>query len=68
MKEINLKNRLQKFRTNANLTQEALAKLVGTTRQTIISIEKNQYSPSVKLALVLALALNTTVENIFYFE
>ena len=62
-----LQNRVKELRTSKKLSQEELAKTVGTTRQTIISIEKNQFNPSAKLALLLCLALDEKFENIFYF-
>lgn len=62
-----LKNRLKEARLNKKLSQEELAKLVGTTRQTIISIEKNMFNPSAKLALLLCIVLDEKFENIFYF-
>jgi putative transcriptional regulator len=42
--------------------------MVGVSRQTIISIEKGNYAPSVKLALLLAEKLETTVEELFALE
>lgn len=65
--DIVLKNKLKEFRQNKNISQEELANLVGTTRQTIISIEKNQFNPSAKLALLLCIALNAKFEELFYF-
>lgn len=62
-----LNNRLKELRTAKKLSQEELARMVGTTRQTIISIEKNQFNPSAKLALLLCLALDEKFEHIFYF-
>lgn len=62
-----LNNRLKELRTAKKLSQEELARMVGTTRQTIISIEKNQFNPSAKLALLLCLALDEKFENVFYF-
>lgn len=62
-----LQNRLKELRTAKKMSQEELAKTVGTTRQTIISIEKNLFNPSAKLALLLCLALDEKFENIFYF-
>ena len=62
-----LQNRLKELRTAKKMSQEELAKMVGTTRQTIISIEKNLFNPSAKLALLLCLALDEKFENIFYF-
>ena len=63
-----LHNRLKETRLKRNLTQEALAKMVGVTRQTIIAVEKEKYVPSVRLALELALALNTPVAGLFWLE
>lgn len=65
--EIVLHNNLKEFRQARKLSQEELAKTVGTTRQTIIAIEKNQFNPSAKLALLLCIALDTTFEKLFYF-
>lgn len=42
--------------------------MVSVSRQTIISIERGDYSPSVKLALLLAQKLNTSVEELFQLE
>lgn len=60
-----LTNTVQEHRKNNQLTQVELAEVVGVTRQTIISIEKGNYIPSVALALKLANALNTSVEELF---
>lgn len=65
--ELVLKNRLKEVRQSKKLSQEELANLVGTTRQTIISIEKNLFNSSAKLALLLCIALDETFENLFYF-
>lgn len=65
--ELVLKNNLKESRVKKGLSQEELAKLVGTTRQTIISIEKNAFNPSAKLALLLCIALDEEFENLFYF-
>ena len=62
-----LYNRLKEIRQVKKVSQEELAKMVGTTRQTIISIEKNFFNPSAKLALLICLALEEKFENIFYF-
>lgn len=59
-------NRLHEYRTKRALTQQALADLVGVTRQTIISIERGNYEPSVRLALKLARTLNVQVDELFY--
>lgn len=58
-------NTVQQHRHAARVTQEALAAAVGVTRQTIISIEKGHYTPSVLLALKLADFFHTSVETLF---
>ena len=58
-------NHLRRHRTLADLTQQELADRVRVTRQTILSIEKGKYTPSVGLALLLASELGTTVESLF---
>ena len=65
--ELILKNNLQAIRKQKKLSQDELAKTVGTTRQTIISIEKGVFNPSAKLALLISIALDTKFEEIFYF-
>jgi putative transcriptional regulator len=65
---MNLHNRLKEIRLHKNLTQESLATAVGVTRQTIIAVEKEKFVPSVKLALELAWALNTPIEQVFWLE
>lgn len=60
-----LNNTVQTHRREKNLTQAELAEQVGVTRQTIISIEKGNYVPSVTLALKLAQVFDKTVEIIF---
>lgn len=66
--ELILKNNLKDVRTNIKISQEELARLVGTSRQTIIAIEKGTFNPSAKLALLLCTALDCKFEEIFYFE
>ncbi len=68
MKSLELNNRLKERRTEKGLSQEELAKLIGTTRQTIISIEKKQFNPTTKLAILLSVALDCKVEDLFYLE
>ena len=49
-------------------TQEGLAKRLGVTRQTIISIEKGTYNPSLALAFKLARILGMEIEEIFEYR
>ena len=62
-----LKNRLKEVRTEKGLSQQQLADMVGVSRNTISSIETGQFNPTAKLALVLAIALDKTFEDLFYF-
>ncbi len=64
-----MKTNLRKFRFNCGeLSQQQLADMVMVSRQTIVSIEGGNYAPSVKLALLLAKKLKTTVEELFVLE
>jgi len=63
-----LRTRLKEVRLKKSLTQEALARAVGVTRQTIISIEKQKFVPSVKLAMQIAAVLGTPVARLFWLE
>lgn len=58
-------NRVQQFRERVGITQEGLAERVGVSRQTVIAIEKGNYTPSVMLALRLARFFKRPVEDIF---
>lgn len=60
-----LDNDLSSLRTAAGLTQAQLAAAAGVTRKTINTVERGHYVPSTVLALRLAAALDTTVEEIF---
>jgi len=63
--EESIKNTIYDLRLKKDLTQEELAGLVGVTRQTIIAIEKENYTPSVLLALKFAKLFKVPVESIF---
>jgi putative transcriptional regulator len=63
--EVTVINNIYTLRVSSGLTQEQLAEAVGVTRQTIISIEKGNYTPSVALALRLAALFAVQVEDIF---
>ena len=60
-----LRNRLREERARRSLTQAALAALVGVSRKTINTVENGVFVPSTVLALQLARALDTTVEELF---
>lgn len=63
-----VKAKLKVFRAMRDLTQEALAKEIGVTRQTVIAIEKGKYNPSLELAFKLARYFDASIEDIFIYE
>lgn len=63
-----MENRLRELREKFNLTQEELAGKVGVSRQTIISLERGRYNPSLILAIKLARVFNLEIEEIFIFD
>lgn len=56
---------LRQLREQTDITQERLAKAVGTSRQTICAMEKGDYIPSLKLALLISKHFKKPVEDIF---
>jgi putative transcriptional regulator len=65
--QLELKNKIKVARAENSLTQDQLAKLVGVSRQTIGSIEKGQFNPTAKLALIICIVLEKKFEELFYF-
>ena len=60
---------MKKLRKKMNMTQEELAEKVNVTRQTINSLEKGRYNPSLELAYRITKALNKkTIEEVFQLE
>jgi putative transcriptional regulator len=59
-------NSVFEARTKVGFTQEELAERVGVSRQTIIAIEKGNYTPSVMLALKIARAFKMCVDDLFH--
>ena len=68
MKDIVFQNKLRVARAEKRISQGELAEMVGVSRQTISSIENNQFCPSAKLALLLCIALDKKFEELFFFE
>ena len=63
-----LKNILKEIRQKKGYTQEELGTNVGVSRQTIISIERYRYKPTLELAMKLSMKLNCKMEKLFYFS
>ena len=60
-----MKNRVRELRTAAGMTQQQLADAVHVSARTIISLEKEQYNPSLLLAYRMAQLFGTTVEDLY---
>lgn len=65
---LKLKNRLKEYRQSKGLTQTQLAEVVGSSKNTISSIETGQFCPTAYLAALLCVALDCKFEEMFYFE
>ena len=65
---LELNNNLKSIRAEKGMTQTDLANRVGVSRNTISSIETEQFNPTAKLALILCIALDKKFEEVFYFE
>ena len=63
-----LRNHIRRLRFERNMTQEELALRTGVSRQTIMSIERGQTTPSVLLAFKIAAALGVLVHEVFAME
>jgi putative transcriptional regulator len=61
-------NHVKKLRGELNITQEQLASACGVSRQTVIAIEKGNYTPSLLLALQVAEFFRLPVEKIFQIQ
>ncbi len=65
--ELELKNNIRKFRQEQGMSQTPLAEKVGTTQNTISSVETGAYSPSAFLSGLIATALKKKWEDVFYY-
>ena len=65
---ISIRNRIRELRKAKNLSQEELALAVGTTRQTITSIEVEKYTASLALAYKIARFFELPIEQVFDFS
>jgi putative transcriptional regulator len=63
-----MENRLEELRNQQGWTQQELADRVGVSRQTIISLERGRYNPSILLAFRLARQFNVAIESLFLYN
>jgi putative transcriptional regulator len=69
MEQNRIRNSIRKMRfLHGEITQQELADRVGVTRQTIISMEKDKYSPSLELAFRIALTFGEPLDEVFSYE
>jgi putative transcriptional regulator len=69
MKKQRINNQIRRLRFEANeLTQEKLAEKAGVTRQTIIALEAQKYSPSLELAFRIAKVFDVPLEEVFQYS
>lgn len=63
-----MKNKVKALRNQFNITQKELADEVNVSVRTIISLEKEQYNPSIMLAYRIAVLFRTTIEDLYCLE
>lgn len=64
-----ISNNIRRLRFNADeMTQQMLADIVGVSRQTIVAIEKDKYSPSLEVAFKIANYFNVPLESVFQYQ
>ena len=69
MSRVHIRNNIRRLRFNASeMTQQQLAERVGVTRQTIIAIEGDKYSPSLEVAFRIARVFGVPLEDVFQYE
>ena len=63
-----LRNTIRELRADRNMTQQELADAIGVTRQTVIAIELDKYSPSLETAFRIARVFGVPLEQVFQYE
>lgn len=66
--ERKIQNRIVVLRAERGLSQKEMADKLGVSRQTIISLEKNRYNPSLKLAFDISLLFGVDLHEVFQYE
>ncbi|HEX4155517.1 MAG TPA: helix-turn-helix transcriptional regulator [Acidobacteriaceae bacterium] len=63
-----LSNTIRELRAKRSMTQQELADAIGVTRQTVIAIELDKYSPSLETAFRIARVFDVPLEQVFQYE
>lgn len=69
MAKTKVKNHVRKLRfAHDEMTQQQLADAIGVTRQTVVAIEKEKYSPSLEAAFLIARVFGVPLDEVFYYD
>ena len=69
MAKCNIRNDIRSLRAaNGEMTQQALADRIGVTRQTVVAIEKEKYSPSLEVAFRIAATFDVPLDKVFRYD
>jgi len=63
-----IRNKVRELRAMKEITQQDLADRIGVTRQTVIAIEQDKYSPSLETAFKVASVLGVSIEQCFQYD
>jgi putative transcriptional regulator len=63
-----IRNQIRELRAMKQMTQQELADRIGVTRQTVIAIEQDKYSPSLETAFKVAIVLGVPIEQCFQYD
>ncbi len=63
-----IRNQIRELRAAREMTQQELADQIGVTRQTVIAIEQDKYSPSLETAFKVAIALGVPLDQCFQYD
>ena len=63
-----IRNQIRELRAMKEMTQQELADRIGVTRQTVIAIEQDKYSPSLETAFKVAMVLGVPIEQCFQYD
>jgi putative transcriptional regulator len=63
-----IRNQIRELRASHEMTQQDLADRIGVTRQTVIAIEQDRYSPSLETAFKIALVFKVPLESVFQYQ
>ncbi len=68
-KQSHIQNKIRELRfLNEEMSQAALSELVGVSRQTIVSVEKGNYTPSLDLAFAICKVFDKKIEEVFIYQ